>query len=167
MQLIKFQVDLYNKTREDITMNYKHECNYEGFQGDDRFFETFDVREMAEELIASLGGLNFSAFNEKHVVIAVPTIDESGRNIKLFDKQLFLSQKEDAFILRQFLERKTKDAFIDIITESADVRRIVQLQIKVDYLILLHEFEQQEEDSLGEALSENADNIHLKVFRLY
>ena len=148
-------------------MNYKHECNYEGFQGDDRFFETFDVREMAEELIASLGGLNFSAFNEKHVVIAVPTIDESGRNIKLFDKQLFLSQKEDAFILRQFLERKTKDAFIDIITESADVRRIVQLQIKVDYLILLHEFEQQEEDSLGEALSENADNIHLKVFRLY
>ena len=148
-------------------MNHNDRCNHEGFQGDNRFFETFDVREMAEELIASLDGLSFSTLNEKHVVIAVPTIDESGRNIKLFDKPLFLAQKEDAFILRQFLERKTKDAFIDIVTESADVRRMVKLQIKVDYLILLHEFMQQEEDKLIEALSTNADNSHLKVYRLY
>jgi|GEM_PF-1470326 len=148
-------------------MNYRDGSNFEGFQGDNKFFETFDVREMAEELLASLDGLSFSALNEKHVVIAVPTIDESGRNIKLFDKPLFSAQKEDAFILRQFLERKTKDAFIDIVTESADVRRMVKLQIKVDYLILLHEFMQQEEDKLIEALSTNANNNHLKVYRLY
>ena len=148
-------------------MNHNDRCNHEGFQGDDRFFETFDVREMAEELVASLDGLSFSALNEKHVVIAIPTTDESGRNIQLFDKPLFLAQKEDAFILRQFLERKTKDALIDIIAEPADVRRIVQLPINVDYLILLHEFMQKEEDSLIEALTQSTDNSHLKVFRLY
>jgi len=148
-------------------MNNRNGSNFEGFQEDNRFFETFDVREMAEELVASLDGLSFSTLNEKHVVIAVPTIDESGRNIKLFDKPLFSAQKEDAFILRQFLERKTKDALIDIIAEPADVRRIVQLPINVDYLILLHEFMQKEEDSLIEALTQSTDNSHLKVFRLY
>ena len=148
-------------------MNHQDKFNYEGFQREDIFFETFDVHEMAEELAATLDLLNFSAFNGKHVVIALPIYDESLRNIRMLDKPLFVSQKKDAFVLRRFLERKTENVFISIIAEPDEVRRMVQLQIKVDYLILLHEFTQKEEDGLIETLGQDAGNSHLKVFRLY
>jgi len=110
--------------------------------------ETFKIRDKIKILKAHLEeyDLSMEDLDGKHVIIAVPLYDESLRDIKKYDKELFEEQKKHAHSLKDFLLKNTKASVIDIALEATDVHKIIDKVNKVHYLLLLHEFVAIEED---------------------
>jgi len=127
-------------------------------------FKTFKVEDKIEELKALLGEKGISIFKDKRVVIAVPVYDESMRNIELFDNELYITQKNDLEQFRHLFMQKTKVGMTNIIYQHYCVP--TARSIGFDYLILLHEFTQSEEDNLIKELQTN-NSRDFKVYKLY
>ena len=125
-------------------------------------FETFIVEDKIEELKTLLGKGDFSDLNEKKVAVAIPVYDESMRNIQLFDKDLYITQKNDLEKLRDFLLANTEISLVHPITHHCAISSVRG----IDYLILLHEFTQSEEDNIIEELQAN-NGKEFKVYSLY
>jgi len=125
-------------------------------------FKTFKVEDKIEELKVLAGEEYLSVFKDKHVAIAVPVYDESIRNIELFDEKLFFTQQNDAMQLCCFLGKNIRPSAISIITTHRNMPTFK----KPEYLILLHEFTEAEENNLLKELQVNGSE-ELKVYKLY
>ena len=125
-------------------------------------FATFKVDDKIEELKVLVGEKNFSVFEYKKVAIAVPVYDESMRNIQFFDHKLYISQQNDADQLRAFFIKSTETSVVYTVIKHDDIPHVRT----IDYLILLHEFTQSEENNLIKALQDNG-NEDFEVYKLY
>ena len=126
------------------------------------FFKMFNVEDKIEELKASLSEGTFSDLTNKNVAVAVPVYDESMRNIKLFDSELYITQKNDSEQLQNFLLTHAKASTVSIVAWRYNVPETSNF----DYLILLHEFTESEESSLVEELKSSGSK-DLKICTLY
>jgi len=125
-------------------------------------FSTFNVEEKIKELKELFGEENIYDLSGKRLAIAVPIYDESMRNIRLFDHKLYLTQQNDLQKLCTFFRKETKLPVTWIITTPYHIPNVKN----IDYLILLHEFMQSEEDNLIAELKEN-NHKQFKVYKLY
>ena len=132
-------------------------------------FETFDLSEIIEELKSLLKNKDFSDFDNKHIVIAVPLFDEGMHNIKKYDKELFSAQLNDAQQLQKFLTKNTNAKIVDVVVEAYEAHKIIDRYCSVDDLILLHEFMPVEQDYLTTVLKKDTIpglNTDLNVYTL-
>ena len=141
------------------------------FNSNFQVFETFKVEEKIEELKEFVKCPKLSVFENKYIIIVVPSFDESGRYIKKDDKELYLAQKSDARQLSNFLRENAK-AKVEVVTNSDEIYNVVDSSDEpIDFLILLHEFIPSEKDYVVAEMKENhlseAVNKHLKVIELY
>ena len=125
-------------------------------------FESFT----SEEQIAQLESMMESKdFDGKSIIIAVPTYDESHRNIEIEDKALFVTQKKDAEKMAHHIMETTSADLVRIVTDVDAIDDAVDFaNAKTDVLILLHEFLDFEIAQLIEALSEK--NTDLKILEI-
>jgi len=148
-------------------MTYANPATLERPLEEGRIFETFNVHEKFGQLLDSLDHKGFSDFNDSHIIVAVPTLDESMRDIKTFDEALFFAQQDDAQLFCELLEDEVTDSLVNHISSPEGLARLANKKSFVDHLILLHEFETAEEDNIINALKRNGMNDGLKVYKLY
>ena len=121
-------------------------------------FETFNIHDKVEEL-------NLRDFDDKNIIIAVPTYDESGRQIEFDDRPLFARQREDAFTLARYIMTIGEGKYLRMLTNVDEVDDYVdEAPEPTDVLVLLHEFLDFEKSQIVEALTES--NPKLKVIEL-
>jgi len=148
-------------------MTYANLATLERPLEEGRVFETFNVHEKFGQLLDSLDHKGFSDFNDSHIIVAVPTLDESMRDIKTFDEALFFAQQDDAQLFCELLEFEITDSLVNHISSPEGLARLANKESFVDHLILLHEFETAEEDNIIGVLKRNGMNDGLKVYKLY
>jgi len=88
--------------------------------------------------------------------------DESMSNIRLFDNELYITQQNDLEQFRDLLMEKTEGTVVFTITQN----RLTSHVSNIDYLILLHEFTQSEEDNLIKEIQTNSSK-DFEVYKLY
>ena len=94
----------------------------------------------------------------KNVIIAVPTYDESYRNIETEDRELFMAQKSDAYKLARFILTKVRANLVRVVTDVDTIDDVANFASKpASTLILLHEFLEFEKELLIEELVENRE----------
>jgi hypothetical protein len=128
-------------------------------------FENFKIEDKIKEF-STIVGESLDALEGQHIVIAVPTMDESNRSICLNDEALFHAQQNDAHILAQHIMYNMS---ADWVTVIADFNKVDQFEEKIiesiDWLVLLHEFVDVEKRYIINALTEN--NANLQIVKLY
>ena len=148
-------------------MTYANPATLERPLEEGRVFEAFNVHEKFKALMNALGNKGFSDFNDAHIIVAVPTLDESMRDIKTFDEALFFAQQDDAQLFCELIEDEVKSCLVNHISSPEGLARLANKKSFVDHLILLHEFETAEEDNIIGTLKRNGMNDGLKVYKLY
>jgi len=124
----------------------------------EKLFDTFDIKQKIEELKGFFSCSDLSAFDSKHIVIAIPSLDESGRFIKQDDPELFDYQDQDAHYLANFIMGHTEADAVSILVDSQKVYKLVDsISEPLDFLILLHEFIPSEKDYLVSKLQKEND----------
>lgn len=119
-----------------------------------RVFEMFKVEEKIQELKELAQRCNLDVLNGANVVIAVPSLDESGRSIEMADKDLYNTQKKDAYELAEFIILDTKSCMIDIIFDAKKASEVLKLTSRpIEYVLFLHEFVDSERDYILKELS--------------
>lgn len=112
-------------------------------------FQTWKLADKIQELKDIAKSKKLDVLDGVNVVIAVPSLDESGRSIYMDDKDLFYAQKQDAYKLAEFILKDTKSCLVDVILDADKAIEVSNHQI--DYVIFLHEFMDYERDYiLGE-----------------
>jgi len=135
-------------------------------------FETFKIEDKIEELKILVKSSKLGVFDDKHIIIVVPSFDESNRYIKKDDKELYLAQKSDAKWLSSFLINSTKAKTVEIVTDLHELHSVVDSSSEpIKFVILLHEFIQHEKDyvirEMKEDYLEQKVNEDLQVIELY
>ena len=131
-------------------------------KNDVSLLEAFNIEEKIADFEKSV---NWEDFEHKNIVIAVPTYDESHRTIEIEDRELFVRQKKDAYILGHHIMLASQANLVRIITNADEVDDFVDhAREATAVLILLHEFMDFEKKYIIEGLSEN--NPILKVIDL-
>ena len=134
-------------------------------------FETFKIDEKIKELKALLNCQDLSVFDGQHIVVAVPSFDESVRHIEKYDPELFACQQADAYHLADFIIFNTKADAVSVLMDSNEADELVDSITKpITYVILLHEFIPSEKSYLTESLRENRKgdmNKNLQMIALY
>jgi len=130
-------------------------------------FESFRIEEKILELKELVKDQKLDIFDGSNVVIAVPSIDESGRSIFKDDRELYHVQRRDAYKLAEFIKGKTESKVLDIIL---DADKIVDLSCfvnkQIDYVLFLHEFLEFERDYILNELKKSGHR-DLQVIELY
>ena len=125
-------------------------------------FESFTHKEQIAQLESMMEPKDFDG---KSIIIAVPTYDESHRNIEMEDRTLFMAQKKDAEKMAHYIMETTSADLVRIVTDVDAIDDVVDFaNAKTDVLILLHEFLDFEITQLIEALSEK--NTALKTLEI-
>jgi len=137
-----------------------------------KLFDTFDIKQKIEELKCFFRCPDLSVFDSKHIVIATPSLDESGRCIKQDDPELFDCQEQDAHHLASFIMNHTEADAVSIITDSQKAYKLVDSVCKpLDFLILLHEFIPSEKEYIVSELKEEngfgVSNEALQIIEVY
>jgi len=127
-------------------------------------FETFNMADKIEELKLLVEKKQLRVFDGAHIVIAVPSFDESERSIYKHDKALFDAQRHDAYELVRFILEETRSCVTGLILDANKTIDVAKMQ--VDYIIFLHEFMRFEREYILGILAEYGSGMPY-VIELY
>jgi len=149
----------------------KHDKKNKGITGMGKIFESFKIEEKFQELKDLLDSQDLEVFAGKQIVIGVPTVDESGRDIAKEDPELFACQKDDAGVLANLIMEHSQATVVSVITSVREIKEFSDSTgtQSVDYLILLHEFTPFEQHHLTQFIEYMCftEDKQLPVIELY
>ena len=117
-------------------------------------FESFSVENKIRELKDLVRRCDLDVLDGADVVIAVPSFDESGRPIYTVDRDLYNTQKRDAYKLAQFIIMDTKSCMVDIILDANKASEALKRTSRpIEYVLFLHEFMDTERGYILDELS--------------
>ena len=135
-----------------------------------KIFKTFKIKEKIKELKKQLGD-DDNIFAEKCIIVAVPSYDESIRRIEEDDKELFISQKQDANTIAHFIMEHTQADIVDVIWNINHLDKFSYFpeKAKIDCLILLHEFIESEKQNTILSIRKHCivDDKDFRIIELY
>lgn len=131
--------------------------------------EAFKIKDKIKELEELCAQDNLNVLEGANIVIAIPSLDESGNSIFSFDSDLYYAQKRDARTLASYIREKTTSNVVYIILDADKACETIEImgwKQQIDYVIFLHEFMPSEKDYILGELSESCDGMP-KAIELY
>ena len=128
-------------------------------------FQTFKIEDKIQELEKMLV-IKQMNLQDKSVIIAVPSYDESMRSIKKDDEVLYDVQLKDAHALAEYVMVTMDTDLVSIVTDIEQLSALIgKVASPHECIIYLHEFMNIEKSDMLEILTEyNANLTHIELY---